>query len=272
MVKIYTRAYSANNPRQLVSGKGKAGKPPFDRLSNVELLNEFKNHANSLSEFPTALVSVSSRIIDTLSRAFNLYFENGERLSDIYIIFVKIPVATSFTGVTVHPAQPLAHNIDHWNPAFFRYESVFEWAIPEECVVHKVCLQTLLNRGLRYDELLRSLYRPTSALEMRKNVADLLNIDYPETDPWDIGVYLGCFARQFGARAPSNWIAHQFFYDCTCPKIVDDDVIEITNSCGDRKFVDFIFFRDLDQGIDTALIDWWLSNCEPSSDFEEFDK
>jgi hypothetical protein len=217
---IYTRVYSEKSPRRLISGKGLAGRPltrsiPSKSTHDIsELLHEFQNHADQDSEEPTALISVSTRIIDTLNRALSLHLVNGERPSDIWIAFIEVSAATSATSATVHPAQPLAEAIGHDNPSVVQYEAVFEWAIPRECVLHKVRLQTLLDRGLRCGDLLGPNLQYVSTTEMRSNVASVFKSTHSTTCSWDIGVYLGGFARTFGANAPSGWIAHQLFDDC----------------------------------------------------------
>ena len=73
--------------------------------NNTQLLDEFRNHADKLSEVPTALVSVSSRIVDTLNRAIYLYLVAGEHPCHIWIAFIEIPAATSsMASVIVHLA------------------------------------------------------------------------------------------------------------------------------------------------------------------------
>jgi hypothetical protein len=76
---IYTRAYSKSSAGQLVSAKGPKGDP----LSDIALLEEFRNHAQKWSLEPTALVSGSDRIVDTWKRAFDMHYKEGESPADI---------------------------------------------------------------------------------------------------------------------------------------------------------------------------------------------
>lgn len=71
---IYTRAYSKSSAAQLVSAKGPIGDPS----SATTLREEFRNHANPWNRQPTALVSGSDRIVDTLKRAFEKCYKDGE--------------------------------------------------------------------------------------------------------------------------------------------------------------------------------------------------
>jgi hypothetical protein len=75
----YTRAYSKSSARQFVSAK----EPTGDALSDTALVKEFRNHADKRNRESTALVSDSDRIIDTLKRAFNKHYKDGETLADI---------------------------------------------------------------------------------------------------------------------------------------------------------------------------------------------
>jgi hypothetical protein len=84
---IYTRAYSKSSAGQFVSAKGLKGDP----LSDTALLYEFRNHANIRNRKPTALVSVSDRIVDTLKRAFNKHYEDRESSADILGRFHRGP-------------------------------------------------------------------------------------------------------------------------------------------------------------------------------------
>ncbi|KAM0797760.1 hypothetical protein BDR22DRAFT_862258 [Usnea florida] len=266
--EIYTRAYSKSSAGQLFSAKGPNGDP----LSYTALLEEFRNHAKIENREPTALVSASDRIVDTLKRAFNKHYEHGESSVEIWIAFIEVPPTMNETVTRIHSAKELAEKCEHPEPNFFSHEVVFEWAIPERYVLHKVSLQTLMERELLQTLVKRELpehwfLQPTTA-EVRCYIARLLQRD----DPWDIGVTLGSFARKFGARAPLNWISHQLFYDCVWAKIVDDDVVRLKYAHGHTGVVDFPFFCELDDGIDTTLYDWWLSDVDFFQSYEEFER
>lgn len=84
---IYTRAYSKSSAGQLGSGKGPKGDP----LSDTDLLEEFRNHARRRNRKPTALVSGSDRIVDTVKRAFDKHYEDGEPSAEIWIAFIEVP-------------------------------------------------------------------------------------------------------------------------------------------------------------------------------------
>ncbi len=66
-----------------------------------------------------------------------------------------------------------------------------------------------------------------------------------------------------------NWISHQLFRDCVKVKILNDDVVSLDYAPGHTEIVDSQFFYDLDDVIETALFDWWLSDVDFSLDDEE---
>jgi hypothetical protein len=243
---IYTRAYSKSSAGQFVSAKGPKGDP----LSDTALVQEFRNHADKWNRKPTALVSGSKRIVDTLKRAFDKCYKDGESLADIWIAFIEVPPPKNDTTIQIHSAKELAEKCELWKPNRFYYEVVFEWAIPEKYVLHTVSLQTLIDRGLQ----LHHLFQPTTA-EIRWYTAKEFQHAISLDGPWDVGVSLGRFARNFGARAPLNWIAHQLFHDCVWAEIVVDDVVRLNYAHEHTEIVDFQFFCDLDDGIDTSLCD-----------------
>lgn len=259
---IYTRAYSKSSAGQLVSAKGPQGNP----LSDTALVEEFLLHADEWNRVPTALVSGSDRIVDTLKRAFNKHFgdkhRDGELAADIWIAFIKVPPIMDRDTTRIHSAKELAEKCGNPDYQKFSHEFVFEWAIPEKYVLHKVSLQTLIERGLQE----RHFLQPMSTVEVRRYIAKKLQ----QQSPWEIGLALGCFARTFGARAPLDWISHQLFHDCVHAKILNEDVVRLNYAYGYTKIVDFQFFCDLDDGINTALYDWWLSDIDLLLDHEEF--
>ncbi|KIW21902.1 uncharacterized protein PV07_12688 [Cladophialophora immunda] len=254
---IYTRAYSKTSAGQFISAKGPKGDP----LSDTALLEEFRNHANIWNREPTALVSGSDRIVDTLKRAFDKHYEDGESSADIWIAFIEIPPTMNETGPRIHSAKELAEQCELPEPNLFSHEVVFEWAIPKKYVLHEVSLQALINRGLQEHYFLQS-----STAEVRRYTARELR----QHGPWEIGITLGSFARKFGARAPLDWISHQLFHDCVRTTIVRDDVVRLEYLDRDTEMVDFQFFCDLDDGIDTTLYEWWLSDIDFYLDYEEF--
>jgi hypothetical protein len=142
--RIYTRVYSNSSDGKLVSAKG----PKVDALTDTALLEEFRNHAIKRNRKPTALVSGSDRIVDTLQRAFSKH-NDGEPPAEIWIAFIEVPSTTNQSLTRIHSAKELAERCGHPNPNLFYHEVVFEWAIPEDYVLHRVSLQTLLQRGIQ---------------------------------------------------------------------------------------------------------------------------
>ncbi|KAL8669126.1 MAG: hypothetical protein Q9168_006266 [Polycauliona sp. 1 TL-2023] len=252
---IYTRAYSKSSAGRFVCAKAPKGDP----LSCTALLEEFRNHANPDNREPTALVSGSDRIVDTLKRAFDKH--KGESSAEIWIAFIEIPPTINETATRIHSAKELAKKCKHPKPNSFSYEVLFEWAIPEKYVLHEVSLQTLITRGLQEHCLSQS-----STAEVRCYIARELQ----RHGPWEIGVTLGFFARKFGARAPLNWVSHQLFHDCVWAKVMDDDTVRLNYDHGHTEIVDFQFCCDLHDGIDTSLYNWWLSDIDFFLDHEEF--
>ena len=259
---IYTRAYSKSSVGRFVSAKGPKGDP----LSSTALIEEFRNHAKKRNRKPTALVSASDRIVDTLKRAFDKHYGPGESSAEIWIAFIEVPPTINETATRIHSAKELAGKCKLPEPNSFYHEVVFEWAIPEKYVLHEVSLQTLMERELQEHCFLQPSTLETSTLEVQRYTAGELQ----RHGPWEIGVTLGFFARKFGARAPLNWVSHQLFHDCVPAEIMDDDVVRLKYAHGHTEIVDFQFFCDLNDGIDTSLCDWWLSDVDLFLDYEEF--
>lgn len=259
---IYTRVYSPSRVSRFVSRKG----PDGGSLSNAALLEDFRNHANISNRKPTALVSASRRIVDTLKRAFNKHNKHGKSPAKIWIAFIEVPSIRNETPTRIHSARQLAEKCNLPEPESFSYEVVFEWTIPDKYVLHKVSLQTLMERGLQ-----KNWFLPQSTAEVRRYIAR----EFQQCGPWEIGVTLGFFARNFGARAPLNWIPDQLFRDCVRPEIVGEDVVMLGWAPEHTEKVDFQFFCDLENGIETSLCDWWLSdldffrNCERFKEWQE---
>lgn len=268
---IYTRAYSERSAGKLSSAK----KPARNALTHSELLDEFRNHAIQESTKPTALISVSSRIIDTVKRAFDECYTHGESPEDIWIAFIEIPSTVDESPTPVHAARHLAEECRLEEPNLFYYEYVFEWIIPDKYVLHQVSLQTLIDRGLDWEKyLFADSYggRIASTEELRERVAIDLLPQQARHDPWGVGIYLALFARKFGARAPLGWVAHQLFYNCVKTKVLDDYAVLVKYPDDSLNIVDFEFFLELDDGIDTGLCEWWLTGTEFEVNFSEFDE
>ncbi|KAK5458522.1 hypothetical protein LTR55_012003, partial [Exophiala xenobiotica] len=254
---MYTRTYSGSSAGQLVSAKARSGDP----LSDTVLLEEFRNHANKWSRKSTALVSVSDRIVDSLKRAFDKHYKDGDLPADIWIAFIEVPSTTDKTTVRIHAAKELAKACELPEPNLFAHEFLFEWAIPKEYVLHEVSLHTLMKR-----ELQEYYFLQPSTSEVRNCLARELR----RSDPGEIGLTLGFLARKFGARAPLDWISHQIFHDCVWVDILAGDLVRLDYAHGDIETVDFQFFCDLEDGIETSLCDWWLADRDFFLDCEEF--
>lgn len=131
-------------------------------------------------------------------------------------------------------------------------------------MLRKVSLQTLMNRGLQWGHLSR-----LSATDLRYGIArDLLGAQ-SRSGPWDIGIYLANFARCFRARAPLEWISYCLFNDCIWTEIYDDKEVKLQYG-RHTEIVDFNFFCELEDGIETSLLDWWLAGFDFYFDYEEF--
>ena len=115
---IYTRAYSKRSAAQFVAAKVPKGDP----LSDTALLEEFRNHTNQWNREPTALVSGSDRIVDTLKRAFDKHYKDDESSADIWIAFIEVPSNTNETATRIYPAKELAEKCDLPEPNLFSHE------------------------------------------------------------------------------------------------------------------------------------------------------
>ncbi|KAL7942622.1 hypothetical protein V8C42DRAFT_331480 [Trichoderma barbatum] len=268
---IYTRAYSESSAGKLTSAK----RPTGDALTHIELLDEFRNHAKSWSKEPTALISVSNRIIDTIRRAFEKYYTHDELPGDIWIAFIKVPTAVHESATSVHAAQSLAEECEYQESEKFQHEFIFEWKIPDEYVLHQVSLQTLIDRGLDWRKhLIADGYddKVVSTSELRSRVAMDFQSEHSWQGGWETGMYLGDFARKFGARAPLDWVARQLFYDCTTTKISDEVVVRIYYACDSSITIDFDFFWELDGGVENALYELWLADLDFYLNLNEFEE
>lgn len=267
---IFTRAYSKKSAARLISAKG-----PKGTLSHIELLEEFRNHANKRNREATALVSVSDRIIDTVKRAFDKHYIDGEPPGDIWIAFIEVQAMEHEEPARFHAAHLLAEECELPEPDLFYHEIVFEWAVSEKFVLHRVSLQTLMGRGLDREKYFAGTDRELRCLstaELRCNIARDIQPSGPWIDAWEIGIYLASFSRNFGARAPLNWIAYQLFYDCVWTKtFVEKEMVRLRFAHGYFEIVDFEFFSSLDDGIDIALCEWWLADIDFLLGYKEFE-
>src|SRR5277367_6570554 len=175
----------------LMSGKGKEDR----QLSIHELLCEFKNHqkgARKLNEEicperSTALISVTVSFIDALRRAFDKLYE-GDKPDQIWIVFISVPHKDKGT---YHHAEHLAQEIWQDGTNMFKDEYIFEWEVPEKYIIHKVLVQTLLERRLnmdRYCEYFNNRKQLPPAFLLRQDIAKhILN---PSNGGFDISMSL----------------------------------------------------------------------------------
>lgn len=284
---IYTRVYSGTSAGGLISGKESTGE-----LSSYDLLDEFRNHAERWrSDRPTALVSTSSRIVDTLLRAFTKHYTEREPAEDIWIVFLELPGIRGELPDGCHAASDLARECKRQNPEAFSgdkinmfcYEFVFEREVPEEYVLHKVSLETLKTRGLdwgeyfdRWDTERQGEEGGLSTSTLRGYIAEELLGIKENSSSWEVGLRLGLDARAFGARAPTQWVASQLYHDCVKGiATYKDDLRVIYYANGHHEILrkkDVRFGLELmDDGIDHALIYWWLEDFGVSDEYLEFE-
>lgn len=253
----------------LRSGLGDCG----PKLSGELLRSHFQKHAelqnseNLKAGHATALVSVSGRVIDTLQRAFSKYHD-GELPGDIYIVFISVPAEVRHS-TAIHSAQVLAEECDFEDSIQFKYELLFEWAIPKEFVHHWVTVETLLQRGLNMDRYILKDGSFPSTSELCYAMADSYFIDI---SCWETGLELGLFARRFGARSPYGWIAEQLLRDFAKSSQVNGDVqsfLWIRFEDGENLPLGPFSLKAIADGIDTAIIEWWLLDDGFLADVEE---
>ncbi|GFF60995.1 hypothetical protein IFM51744_10551 [Aspergillus udagawae] len=208
--QYFYRCFSASSAGRLRCGMDRVG----PRLSQAELLFQFDRHRDRANRIPTALVSVSDRIIEALHRGLEKYYNLSEDPGRIWIAIIFVPDTDATKKSTgYHHAKKLAQQVEKMeDPNVFEYEYIFEWEVPEQYVEHRVSLQTLLDRGLDLCDYLDETDHLPDLKTLRKEMTKrLLN---PSFSGYDIGRSLGRMARCFGARAPVYEIASQLLTDC----------------------------------------------------------
>jgi hypothetical protein len=208
----------------------------------------------SPTEDPTALISVSSGIIDILQRAFGKFHNDKEKPDQIWIAFIHVPDKDKHV---YHHAEGLAHQAKNEDPRLLRYEYLFEWEIPKKYFIHKVSVATLLQRGFSMEEYLVNEKLPRTSI-LRKHFASFFD---PSNGGYSIGLELGSLVRPFGARAPLYQIALQIQLDCA---YIDSYNQTVEFSYGKDKVydLDFADICDIEEGVETALVDYWLLDAE----------
>jgi hypothetical protein len=149
----------------------------------------------------------------------------------------------------------------------FKYEYLFTWNIPTEYVTHAVSVETLMQRGLDMKDYFVDGALPSTHILRREFEKVHLNRDH---GGYEIGLGLGSLARCFGARAPVCQIAGQLLRDCLNARSTDWDAQEVDVEYWDGVIccLDFRHFRNVDDGINTALLDWWLADTEFEDKYE----
>ncbi|KAH6865510.1 hypothetical protein BKA58DRAFT_389637 [Alternaria rosae] len=254
----FYRCYSQTSAGGLISGKGPGqGRPLGDNL-----LTEFINHLNLRTTYPTALVSVSSRILDTLRRAFNKFYEDREYPSQIWIAFIYVPNADKH--VRYHHAEGLARKGKMEKPSRLRYEYLFEWGIPEKYFFYRVSVETLMKRGFNMSEFLVYNDSGVAALpSTRKLRNDFVRaILESSDDAHEVGIYLGLLARSFGACSPLRQIILQLQLERFHITSIDHDDQVFRMSYDDD-------FRAIEDGVDVVLLDWWLTDPDFYGEYKD---
>jgi len=219
------------------------------RLFIHELLSEFIKHQKGPRyiheeidhECLTALISVTVNFTDALRRAFEKYYE-GDSPNRIWIVFISVPHKDRSI---YHHAEHLAREIGQDKTAIFKDKYIFEWEIPEKYIVHKISIQTLVERGLdmeRYCRYFNGGRRLPPAFLLRQKIAE--HILDPSNSGYDIGLSLGFMARHFGARAVVCDIAHRILFECTRIVDIDDKAqyVHVSYGNSNERFVDFEHF------------------------------
>jgi hypothetical protein len=258
----FYRCHSKSSAGSLISGKGRS---QGRRLSDSGLGSEFINHTHLQSADPTALISVSSRLIDTIQRAFNKFYEQGECPGQIWIAFIYVPDVHKHV---YHHAEYLADKYHLANPSRLQYEYIFEWEIPEEYLIHQVSVETLMACGADMKEFLhfgegypcRGALPPTSVLR-DEFAAELLE---SSDDGYAGGIGLGLLARCFGARSPLRQITQQLLRDCIRERFIDNDdqLIRVSYKGNDGTVLDFAHYRVIENGVELGLYDWRLTDSD----------
>jgi hypothetical protein len=276
--KIYTRAYSTTTPREIVSRRGQLlrfSQTPHEYPPHFPdaLRYEFINHSQSGLKIPTALVSTSTRLIDTVTRAYKLW-EAGNNPENIWIAFIKTPHdLTADSTPRIHHGEALATQYGpdsrglFPSPKLFRYEYVVEWAIPPRWIVHTVSLQTLINRGLDWKRHFETIHASNGTPEYQQQWTQAIRFlesrRYQGCSPWEIGVGIGCFMKYFGARAPLWWIRTQIFQDLFLPTIdTNYRILNLRFGKVVRGYEVDDIGQEMNDGIDLIVIDGWLTSSE----------
>lgn len=255
--RLFYRAYSPNSAGDIVCGKAKTGLRP----SHIDVTREFDKHRDIENRIPTALVSVTSSIIRAIKTAFNKHYKDGENPVGIWIVFIGVPYQNADV---YHSARKTAERFHGINPLWFKDEYLFEWEIPMEYVVHRVSVQTLIDRGLDMKEYCeeiwdKELYRRVSILPrtaiLRNRIANTVSDISHSYNLFESHIHLAEMARAFGARAVCLNIPWEIFADCCVH----------SSSCP----TDFVQRYDaMREDCNIVLFDWWLNGDGFNDEYE----
>lgn len=132
--------------------------------------------------------------------------------------------------VRCHHAEGLARDIELPEPGLFRYEYVFEHAIPEECLLRKASLETFMAHGLDWEKYFnqRESERPDEETLSTSTLRWYFAREFDD-EHQDRHTIVNTFASAFGARAPAGWIARHLLADCASgPRRLRAEDLEIT--------------------------------------------
>ncbi|TGO26032.1 hypothetical protein BPAE_0067g00040 [Botrytis paeoniae] len=264
--QLFYRVYSPKSAGGLICGKANQG---WHRPSHINLKREFENHKDLSNREPTALVSVTSSIIRVLKIAFNKRYKDREDRSDIWIAFIKVPDRDKDV---YHSAQEMAEKCDEEIPVLFKDEYLFEWKIPMEYVVHRVSVQTLVDRGLNMKEYRentwikdqhrrRKLLPSTSVLRTKiaNAVCDFTFVRkaqvYNSHDMFESAVQLAGMVRAFGAEALGLDLLWEIFSDCCTGRFSSPRYFK---QC----------YNSIQEDCNAVLLDWWLLGDKFNCDYE----
>ena len=268
----------AQNSRGLAGGL-RSGLSTFGpRLSHHERVVSFRNHIASFTlpyldrAHATALVSTSSRLIDTLKRAFDKVYD-GENPESVYVVFIRVP---QDHRPIVHSARELALQAGEYAADRFKYEFLFEYEIPRKYVHHAVTVATLMDRGLKLDGYL--LWDERSDQRKLPGTAsltqDMAEVEFAMSDLWGSGLRMGFFVKAFGARAPLGWIEDQLFRDLFHVGSFSlegaSDGVRIRVADGGSTYLSMPNIAAIREGTDTSVVDWWLTSDEFMGSVEDY--
>lgn len=244
--ELFYRCYSKTSAGQLRSGLYFDDHPP---LTEADVLDEFDNHRIRENEHPTALVSVTSRLLEAVHRALEKCCHCREASETVWIVIIRVPSGENHDGP--HHARELALQWGHERPDVFKYEYLFEWEISREYVEDQISVETLLERGIIQS---LGLHKCTEGFPSFRNLQSMLVDTILESDTYSTGRWLGSLAQALGARTCTYELTMQILRDCLSGCYIDEDnqFVHLRGSepCGILEFSDIC---DIEDGIRDQL-------------------